>query len=197
MAIGLVSCCLDAYLEEAMEHASHSSRLRYIDADNLDDSTVSFEGLDVRGTDDQKLGNLDGFIVDSTSGHVYYAVVDSGGWFTSRRFLLPVGHATLASDRRSMQVDVAKEAVKRFPEFDSDRFREFTDDELRTFEQRMAIACCPDEAATVATTLAYDSLRHYAQPEWWRSGNQRTDRYQPVDHTKLDDQPSRGTEGER
>ena len=94
-----------------MATETYASRLRYLDADDLDDSTVSFDGLDVRGANDEKLGDLDGFIVDSESGRVFYAVVDAGGWFTSRRFLLPVGHATIDDDRRAMRVDVSKVAV--------------------------------------------------------------------------------------
>jgi hypothetical protein len=176
-----------------VEHTAYSARLRYLDADDLDDSVVSFDDLDVRGTDGQKLGDLDGFIVDSQSGRVYYAVVDSGGWFTTRRFLLPVGHATIAEDRRSMNVDVAKDALKRFPEFESDRFRQFTDDELRSFEQRMAIACCPDEAGSVLTTLAYDTLRHYSQPQWWREEARWRDRYRSLDRTGWDE-PARPME---
>ena len=166
---------------------TYASRLRYLDADDLDDSTVSFDGLDVRGTNDEKLGDLDGFIVDSGSGRVYYAVVDSGGWFSSHRFLLPVGHATIDSDRSAMRVDVTKESVKRFPEFHADRFHQFTDDELLAFEQRMAIACCPDDAGTVATTLGYDTLQHYSQPGWWKAEYSRKERFRPVE----------GSEGER
>jgi hypothetical protein len=160
-----------------MEHTSHSSRLRYLDADNLDDSAVSFDDLDVCGTDGHKLGDLDGFIVDADSGRVYYAVVDSGGWFTSRRFLLPIGHATLGRDHRSMQVDVSKEALKQLPQFDSDRFRDFTDDELRAFEQRTAAACCPEDAHPAETGSGYEVLRHYRQPEWWKSDYHRAEKY--------------------
>jgi hypothetical protein len=167
-----------------MATENYASRLRYLDADDLDDSTVSFDGLDVRGANDDKLGDLDGFVVDSGSGRVYYAVVDSGGWFSSRRFLLPIGHATIDDDRRAMRVDVTKDAVKRFPEFDADRFRKFTDDELRAFEQRMAVACCPDDAGTVATTLGYDTLRHYSQPGWWKAEYSRTERYRPLDRSE-------------
>lgn len=169
-----------------MATETYASRLRYLDADDLDDSTVSFDGLDVRGTNDEKLGDLDGFVVDSGSGRVFYAVVDSGGWFSSRRFLLPVGHAMIDSDRGAMRVDVTKDAVKRFPEFDADRFRKFTDDELRAFEQRMAVACCPDDAGTVATTLGYDTLRHYSQPGWWKAEYSRRERFRPMDRSGTD-----------
>ena len=47
-----------------MEHATYASRLQYLDADDVDDSTIDFSGLEVRGPDDSKLGDIDGFIVD-------------------------------------------------------------------------------------------------------------------------------------
>jgi len=110
----------------------------------------------------------------TTSGRVYYAVVDSGGWFTSRRFLLPIGHAQLDRERRALDVDVTKDAIRRYPEFDADRFHKFSDDEMRAFEQRMSVACCPDEAGTVDAAVQYNALRHYSQPDWWKR-----DYYQP------------------
>jgi hypothetical protein len=153
-----------------------NSRLRYLDADDIDDSAVDFDGLDVRGPDGNKLGDLDGFVLDPTSGRVYYAVVDSGGWFSSRRFLLPIGHAQLDRDRPALKVDITNDAIRRYPEFDADRFRQFSDGEMRAFEQRMAIACCPDEPHSVDAAIQYDTLRHYAQPNWWKRDYYRTDR---------------------
>jgi hypothetical protein len=157
-----------------------NSRLRYLDSDDIDDSTADFDGLNVRGPDGSKLGDLDGFVVDSTSGRVLYAVVDSGGWFSSRRFLLPVGHAQLDRERRALTVDIMKDAIRRYPEFDDDRFRKFSDDEMRAFEQRMAVACCPDETRSVAEVIQYETLRHYSQPDWWKRDYYRADRSRDV-----------------
>lgn len=152
-----------------MEHRTYASRLRYLDAGDVDDSTVAFDGLGVRGHDDAKLGSIDGFIVDSSTGRVYHIVVDSGGWFTSRRFLLPVGHATLDRDAGALRVDVSQDTLREYPEFHEDRFREFSDEDLDAFEQRMAQACCPDERLEpiAADRSRYDALRHYSQPAWW------------------------------
>jgi hypothetical protein len=157
-----------------------NSRLRYLDADDIDDSAIDFDGLDVRGHDGNKLGDLDGFVLDPTSGRVYYAVVDSGGWFSSRRFLLPIGHAQLDRDRPALTVDITQDAIRRYPEFDADRFREFSDAEMRAFEQRMAVACCPDESRSVDAAIQYDTLRHYSQPSWWRRDYYRADRSRDI-----------------
>lgn len=166
-----------------MEQTTYASRLRYLDASDVDDSVADFDGLGVEGRDNTKLGAIDGFIVDSATGRVYYAVVDSGGWFTSRRFLLPIGHATLESDRKVLRVDLTKDALKRYPEFDENRFRAFSDDDLRAFERRIASACCPNEPLEDVSVSGWqlDRARHYSQPEWWGDRTWTRDRLGPID----------------
>jgi hypothetical protein len=43
----------------------------------------------VYGPGDEKLGKIDDVIFDSDDGHIRYVVVDTGGWLSSRRFLVP------------------------------------------------------------------------------------------------------------
>lgn len=166
-----------------MEHATYASRLRYLSANEIDSSDINFKGLDVRGAHDEKLGDIDGFIVDADSGRVFYTVVDSGGWFTSRRFLLPVGHATVDRSAGVLRVDVSKNALERYPEFDRHRFEQFSDEDLRAFERRMAAECCPDEPLQDVSVSSwhFDSRRHYRQPDWWSSSSARHDRFRPAE----------------
>ena len=137
-----------------MENTTYAARLRYLDAEDIDAAVVDYDGLKVVGRDGHRLGNVDGFIIDAEARRVNYVVVDSGGWFTSRRLLLPIGHATLGDDRKSLQVDVSRDALRRFPEFDEDAFRAFSDDELRAFERNTVIACCPDEPLETVSVRA-------------------------------------------
>jgi hypothetical protein len=168
-----------------METRSYASRLRYLDADDVDDSVVDFDGLDVCGGDGQKLGGVEGFIVDLASGRVLYIVIDSGGWFRSRRFLAPIGHAVIGQDRRALILDISKERLHNYPEFDEARFGAFTDADLRMFETKMAEVCCPEESteplAAPETTWAFESHRHYRQPEWWKAGGHLHERLRPVE----------------
>ena len=71
--------------------------LRYVEADDLQSRAGQFEldGMDVDGEDGHKLGKVDGFVVDAATGRPYYVVVDAGGWFTSKLFLLPIGHVAI------------------------------------------------------------------------------------------------------
>lgn len=188
-----------------MESSSYASRLRYLDADGVDDSVVDFDGLDVRGCDGEKLGGVDGFIVDLASGRALYVVVDSGGWFRSRRFLAPIGHAVIEQGRRALSLDITKEQLHRYPEFEEERFSEFSDEDLRTFEARMAAVCCPEEPVDDVSVgpsatfrpWAYDTRRHYRQPDWWTGGAYAHERLRPVEspsyrvHLSSDEPPAR------
>ena len=52
--------------------------LRYVDASDLDNSEFHFDGMEVKGLDHEKLGKVDGFIIDKSSGHPYYVAVECG-----------------------------------------------------------------------------------------------------------------------
>ena len=159
-----------------MTESRYASRFRYLDAADVDDQIVEFNGLDVVGSDGVKIGAIDGFVVDATARRVNHIVVDSGGWFTSRRLLLPIGHAALAPDRKSLRTDVSRDALLRLPDFEAARFSAFSDEELQAFERHTVVACCPDQPLeeVTTTTWGYDSWGHYRQPEWWR-----VDQYAP------------------
>lgn len=165
-----------------MQNAPYVSRLRYLDAADVQDAETRFDGLNVIGTDGEKIGDVDGFIIDEAARRLYYIVVDSGGWFTSRRLLLPVGHVALAAGRKALQADVTRDALRRMPEFDERRFDTFSDEELRAFERNTVVACCPDEPLEDVSvpTWGYDSRRHYRQPDWWRDEGYAPERLRGV-----------------
>jgi len=106
--------------------------LRYVDAGDLDDDTIDFDGLDVDSPTGEHLGTVDGFIVDRDTGRPFYVVVDSGGWFKSKRFLMPIGHARLESDNDgdSLEVDISRDRIDRFPGFDKREFEKFSAEDL-------------------------------------------------------------------
>lgn len=168
-----------------MAKTTYAAHMRYLDAGDMDSAgtDVTFDGLQVRGPDGHKIGNVDGFIIDTEARRATYVVVDSGGWFTSQRLLLPIGHAALSADRRSIEADVTRDALRRLPEFEEDRFREFTDDELRAFERDTVVACCPDEPLedVSAGSWVYESRRHYQEPDWWKQTRYAPERLRPLD----------------
>jgi len=151
-----------------MKERHGTSRLRYVAASDLSGDQVDFDGLDVRNTAGEKLGDVEGFVVDRDSNRPYYLVVDSGGWFSSRHYLVPIGHARYDPDNESLRIDFDRDTIRRFPEARIDRFDQLTEDEARRFNEQTLMACCPTEAgARTGERWDYDAWSHYRQPDWW------------------------------
>ena len=160
----------------------YSSRLRYVDATDVRQSPVSFDGLAVHNASDTKLGSVDGLIFDTTTGLLCYVVIDSGGWFRSRQYLLPVGHARLDVEGKVLRVDLEQDTLKQYPEFNPDTFAALSDEDLRRFEQETVKACCPEDSALGENPLVwgYERWRHYRQPDWWQAPSQVETLKQPI-----------------
>jgi sporulation protein YlmC with PRC-barrel domain len=76
-------------------------------------------GSAVYGPGDEKLGKVDDVIFDSDSGQIKYLVVDTGGWLSSRRFLLPPEELTPSSTHEDdFSVSLTKAQIERFPALD-------------------------------------------------------------------------------
>jgi hypothetical protein len=146
-----------------MDHPRPS--LKYVDANDLSDSGLKLNGLEVDGVDGEKLGKVEGFIIDSTAGRPYHIVVGAGHWFTHKHLLLPVGHAMLNGDGTRLIADLTQERVKRFPGFDKSKFEKLTDEDFTRMDEAMADTCCPDEAVEVS---AWEVGAHYRYPAWWQ-----------------------------
>ena len=155
--------------------------LRYLSADDLDDKTFTFNGLEVDSQASEKLGHIEGFIVDSTSGRPYHVVVGAGGWFKHKHFLLPIGHVALSPGHDKVVADVTKARVERFPGFNKDEFTKLSDDDLTRMNTSMIAACCP--TAAVDAGVSEWETSHYAYPSWWQADFYRPDR---VDRTAMD-----------
>src|SRR5207248_4815602 len=87
-----------------------------------------FDGASVTTPTGEKLGHVGGFVVDTNSGQPSYLVVDAGGWFTSKYFLLPMRNAQINPD--SVIADVTRDDVKEMPGFDKSEFDSISGDEL-------------------------------------------------------------------
>jgi PRC-barrel domain len=148
--------------------------LRLIDAKNLDTDPLAFDGLDVSGVDGEKLGKVEGFIIDIGTGRPYHVVVGSGTWFSHKHFLLPVGHASLgrsAAGDTTLTADLTRDHVKHFPGFDLEKFEKLSNDELKMMEESMVAACCPGELLDVES--GWGTRSHYDCPTWWDEGYYR------------------------
>jgi hypothetical protein len=151
-----------------MKHPRQS--LKYVPAKELDRRKVSFDDFVVEDPAGEKLGKLEGFIIDVDEALPYYAVVDAGGWFRSKHILIPIGHFTLDTESKRLVADIPKERVKRFPGFDLDLFPKLTQEDLDRIADEIARVCCPDLVVEPAEVIArLDEWGHYRTPAWWDS----------------------------
>jgi hypothetical protein len=164
--------------------------LKYVDADDIESSTIAFDGMNVDSPSAEKLGTVDGFIVDSASGRPFYLVVDAGGWFKSKLFLLPIGHVAFASDRKHFVADISRERVQGFPGFDRDEFEKLSDEELSRMDEQIVASCCPGQTID-RSAWRFEQWTHYKSPSWWDASFYRPDRVDAAMHDMGTTMPSR------
>src|SRR5262249_49079249 len=53
------------------------------------EAALDIRGAKVYGPKDHKLGEIDDVVFDEATGAIIYVVVDTGGWLSSKRFIVP------------------------------------------------------------------------------------------------------------
>jgi len=153
--------------------------LRYVNADDLESAAdeLELDGMHVHGPSDDHLGKVAGLIVDAATGRPYDVVVDAGGWFKSKLFLLPIGHVTFDRQQKRLLADLTRDRVKNFPGFDRDEFETLSGDDLTRMDEQIVAACCPTQMVDRSKARSrFDQWSHYKPPSWWDSDFYRPDR---------------------
>jgi hypothetical protein len=119
-----------------------NTRFRYVAAEDLRNADVDFDGLDVRSPEGERLGEVDGFIVDPVSGHACYVVVESGGWFKGGQYLVAIDHAHLSRnpddpETNILKLNLDKKTLGTFPKFDRYEFGRLSAKQLSEFESKI------------------------------------------------------------
>ena len=143
--------------------------LRYVDVDDLT-AADRYRDTHIRNRAGDDLGKFEGLLVDS-SGRPYYVVVDSGGLFVGRRYVVPIGRAEFRATDRAFVVDLDKDTLKRYPEFHRDSFLSMNDEEARRYEWRVLEAVDPQAARSSVRGWNYDQYPYYREPEWFDRGS--------------------------
>ncbi|MGM8885938.1 DUF2382 domain-containing protein [Psychrobacter sp. 1U2] len=76
-------------------------RLQDIQATHRDligDDYYDPTGKTAYGVNEDKIGKIDGALVEDTTGRIRYLIVDAGGWFSSKEVLVPAGLARIVGD---------------------------------------------------------------------------------------------------
>lgn len=99
------------------------------------EAALDIRGAKVYGPKDQKLGEIDDVVFDEATGALVYVVVDTGGWLSSKRFIVPPEEI-----RPSLQheddylVDLTKEQIETFPAYDGTNLT--SEEQWADYEQR-------------------------------------------------------------
>jgi len=124
--------------------------------------------------------------VDSASARPYYVVVDSGGWFKSKHFLVPTvmcGWTTTAMPRcRS-----SEGADQQVSGLRQGEFEKFSEGDIKRMNDSICVATNVT-AVTYAADEPYSAAwtAQYRQPDWWNTT--------PSLPTRMGDRASRGVE---
>ena len=85
---------------------------------HLPKAAEDIRGAELFGENGDRLGVIADVVFDSDTNKVIYAVVDTGGWLKSNRFLVPSDHIfPLGQDQQSYQTDLTRTWIERFPEY--------------------------------------------------------------------------------
>lgn len=97
-------------------------RLRDIQATHRDligDDYYDPNGKTAYGVNEEKIGKIEGALVEDTTGRIRYLIVDAGGWFTSKEVLVPAGLARIVGDDVFFD-SLTKSQVEAMEEYDHD-----------------------------------------------------------------------------
>jgi sporulation protein YlmC with PRC-barrel domain len=101
----------------------------------LRETAEDIRGTTLYGLHDEKLGKIDDVIFDHTTGNIGYVVVDTGGWLTTKKFIVPADRLrTSMKHEEDFASDLTKEQIEAFPPY-SEKDLE-SDEKWRDYENR-------------------------------------------------------------
>ena len=109
---------------------SATSQLSYLDASKVTSPAGVLSELDVLSAEGERLGSLEGVVIDAAARHVRYLCVRLSGWLGRRQFLVQADHlGQLDAEHKALRlrVDLRDEAVL---DLDPSSLRKFSDDDL-------------------------------------------------------------------
>jgi hypothetical protein len=126
LLISLLYLCVDYVIQRtsAMAHlkispggkvmAQHGMLRDYRFTDIAED----VRGSKLYGLNDEKLGKIDDVIFDHFTGLIRYIVVDTGGWLSTKKFIVPVDRLQASTEHKDdFAVSLTKQQVENFPPY--------------------------------------------------------------------------------
>lgn len=90
----------------------------------LKDTPVAKWGEDIRGShlygiNDEKLGKIEDVIFDHSTADIRYIVVDTGGWLSSKKFMVPADALRASGKHKDdFEASLTKKQIENFPPYD-------------------------------------------------------------------------------
>jgi hypothetical protein len=82
------------------------------------DATEDIRGSKLYGLNDEKLGKIEDVIFDHSTGVIRYVVVDTGGWLSTKKFIVPAERLRVSAEHPDdFAVDLNKQQVETFPAY--------------------------------------------------------------------------------
>lgn len=75
-------------------------------------------GSTLYGLSDEKLGKIDDVIFEHATGSICYVIVDTGGWLSTKKFIVPADRIRASTEHKDdFAVDLTKQQVEGFPPY--------------------------------------------------------------------------------
>jgi hypothetical protein len=99
------------------------------------DAAEDIRGAKLYGVDDEKLGKIEDVIFDHATGVIRYVVVDTGGWLSTKKFLVPAERLRASTQHQDdFEVGLSKQQVEGFPPYDEAHLE--SDEQWGDYERR-------------------------------------------------------------
>jgi sporulation protein YlmC with PRC-barrel domain len=97
-------------------------------------STSSLSGDKVYNHQEEELGKIEDFMVDTVDGCISYAVLSFGSFLGmgGKYFAIPWKSLSLDEDNHRFLLDISKERLEQAPGFDKDNWPDMSSDEFST-----------------------------------------------------------------
>ena len=84
----------------------------------LENAAEDIRGSHVYGLNDEKLGKITDVVLNTASGEILYVVVDTGGWLTTKEFVVPAERIRAsAKHENDFEVHLSKSQIEDFPPY--------------------------------------------------------------------------------
>jgi len=113
---------------------SHYGLLRDYRFEDLN-TTDDIRGAAIYGRNDEKLGKIADVIFDHSTGSIKYVVVDTGGWFSNKKFLVPPHRLHSSADHDGdFTVNLDKQQIEAFPPYNESDLH--SDEKWKDYEKK-------------------------------------------------------------